>query len=184
MVGCFQPNPKGTSGKYRWISFSTNWKPAVNGSKRPATIDNLSLFCSASIETLNRTDGRLVHWSEHEEKILREYLNEQQYSAIEPFLFNLRIPAKKYARRVKGLSSRGKTLEDFFEAMDFKRNPNPPLKIGAAESCRQIDKACAEHIKWSHFTERQKNYVHDLIAYNEGEFLHPYVRQVTTNSMS
>ena len=41
--------------------------------------------------------------------------------------------------------------------------------MGAAESCRRIDRACAKHKRWKHFSDKQKDYVKDLVAYNEGD---------------
>ena len=169
MVGIFLPNNTGGSGKYKWTAFSESWGPATNGSKKPADTRNFSDFFLKHSLNMRERGGRLIHWSPHEAEILRIYLSTADLEVVEPLLYNVRIPAKKYLRRVKRLSSKGKSLEDFFSAMYQKRKPFPALKIGAAESCRRIDSACAKNKKWGRFTTTQREYVHDLIAYNEGD---------------
>ena len=169
MVGCFEPNPTGRSGKYHWVSFRENWKPAINGSKKEAKFENFSSFFLEQAIRVKNQEGRLIHWSHHENQILKTYLTKKEFTEIQPLLFNARIPAKRYLKMTQKTNSKGKSLEQFFEVMYRKRHPYPPLTIGAAESCRRIDAACKKNKRWKTFRERQKNYVHDLIAYNEGD---------------
>jgi predicted RecB family nuclease len=35
--------------------------------------------------------------------------------------------------------------------------------------CQRIDAACAKTKRWGNFTDVQKKYVKDLLAYNEGD---------------
>ena len=156
MVGLFYPNKAGTSGKYRWAAFREDWKPAINGSRKEATNEELGDFFTKKAQELRERQGKLIHWSPHEAEVLKNHLNR-------------RVPAKKYIRRIRRTTTSGKSLEDFFAAFYRKRHPFPPLKIGAAESCRRIDSVCSKTRKWRHFTPRQRDYVHSLIAYNEGD---------------
>ena len=169
MVGCFVPNSTGRSGHYQWVTFQEIWRPAINGSKKEAKFQSFSSFFLEQAIKLKNQGGRLIHWSHYENEILEAYLTKKEFKEIKPLLFNARIPAKRYIRLTQGIKSKGKSLEQFFEAMYRKRHPYPPLTIGAAESCRRIDAACKRNKKWKSFSERQKNYVHDLIAYNEGD---------------
>ena len=169
MVGLFYPNKRGTSGKYRWAAFKKDWKPAINGSRKEATNEELGDFFTKKAQELRQRQGKLIHWSSHEAEVLKNHLDRRDFKIIEPVLFNLRIPAKKYIRRIRKTKTSGKSLEDFFAAFYRKRHPFPPLKIGAAESCRRIDSVCGKTRKWRHFTPRQRDYVHSLIAYNEGD---------------
>ena len=169
MVGCFDPNPTGRSGNYHWVAFRENWKPAINGSRKEAKFQEFSSFFLDQAIKLRKQGGRFIHWSHYENQVLQAYLSPKDFRKIESLLFNARIPAKRYLRTNRKLNAKGKSLEQFFEAMYQKRHPYPPLAIGAAESCRRIDAACEKTKKWKAFSERQKKYVNDLIAYNEGD---------------
>jgi len=104
---------------------------------------------------------------------LNAHLSTKIWTKLRPLLFNARLPAKKYARRRKIFENsgetKGKSLEEFFDALYRKRHPFPPLPRGAAATCRLIDKACDSNRRWKGFSEAQKNYVSELIEYNKGD---------------
>jgi len=172
MAGLFRPNKKGKSGKYTCVFFKQNWKPISNGisAAECSTFDEFFLVLSKELEEM---DSYLVYWTMHEDMILKKYLSTQLYKRLEPRLFNLHPIARKYAnrRRIFGHeeSARNRSLEDFFASMYQKRNPYPPFPLGAAEACRRIDTVCKNFSKWKHFSDQQKSYAKDLIAYNEGD---------------
>jgi len=176
MVGLFYPNKTGKSGRYEWVALREKWRPAVNGSigmGNKARLSELEEVFLGIAETLTQSQGRIIHWSQHESDILQAFLNPASWKMVEPFLFNARIPAKKYARRRKIFEGSGevlgKTLEEFFDALYRKRNPFPPLTRGAAATCRLINKACGSHKRWKSFTEAEKRYVSELVEYNKGD---------------
>jgi hypothetical protein len=170
MAGFFRPNSKGKSGKYNCIFFNKNWKAASNGI-RAAGYEYFDTCFEMLAHELEEKDAYLVYWTIHEEVVLEKYLPQGLFDRLSPRLHNLHPIARTYAngRRIFGnnVSARNKTLEEFFEVLYCKRKPNPPLR--AAEACRRIDKACSKHKKWKQFSEKQKNYVKDLTAYNQGD---------------
>jgi hypothetical protein len=172
MAGLFRPNQTGRSGQYTCAFFKQNWKPASNGIKVAQCVTFDELFAELAIE-LEKKDGYLVYWTIHEQIILQEYLSDELYARLAPRLFNLHPIAKKYANRKRlfgsNMSAKKRTLEEFFAAMYSKRNPYPPFPLGAAEACRRIDKVCNTNNRWKRFSERQKAYVLDLVAYNQGD---------------
>jgi len=172
MAGLFRPNETRKSGQYTCAFFKQSWKPASNGIKVAQCVTFDELFAELAIE-LEKKDGYLVYWTIHEQIILQEYLSDELYARLAPRLFNLHPIAKKYANRKRlfgsNMSAKKRTLEEFFAAMYSKRNPYPPFPLGAAKACRRIDKVCNTNNRWKRFSERQKAYVLDLVAYNQGD---------------
>ena len=172
MAGFFRPNPTGKSGKYNCIFFKEEWKPASNGIRTAECETFESCFESLAKELLDK-DIHLVYWTIHERDMLKKYLSPGLFNQLEPRLYNLHPIAKRYSnrRRIFGSdkSASERPLEEFFAAMYRKRNPYPPLPLGAAEVCRRIDKACTKHKRWKHFSEKQKDYAKELVEYNQGD---------------
>jgi hypothetical protein len=173
MAGFFRPNEKGKNGKYNAIFFKPDWQPACNGVFRRAEILNFQESFNLLLEELVARDSYLIYWTIHEEKILERHLTPKTFKTLKPRMYNLHPVARKYANRFRkfgrGESARGKSLEEFFATLVRKRSPMPPIDPKPAEVCNRIDRACAAHARWKHFSPKQKNYVKDLIAYNEGD---------------
>ena len=173
MAGVFRANQKGKGGKYSANFFKSEWKPAANGAGRSVSNDNFRDFFSAMIEDLVSENKYLVYWTVHEEKILKRHLTQDLWMRLKPYLFNVHPLARRYMNRRKAFgidtTARGKPLEEFLAAMYKKRQPYPPLPRGPSIVCQRIDVACAKTKRWSNFTDVQKKYVKDLLAYNEGD---------------
>ena len=172
MAGLFRPNQTGKTGKYICVFFDQKWKPASNGISAADCGAFDGLFSELMLE-LEKENSYLVYWTIHEDMILQKYLPNALYTRLAPRMFNLHPTAKKYANRRRlfgpNESAKKRPLEDFFAAMYSKRNPYPPFPLGAAEACRRIDTASANHKKWKNFSDKQKGYVKDLVAYNVGD---------------
>jgi len=172
MAGFLRPNQKGKSGKYTCAFFRPNWKPVSNGIPGAQCITFDELFSELLIE-LEEKNSYLVYWTIHDEDMLKEHLSDELYARFAPRLFNLHPIAKKYANRKRifgsNMNAKKRTLEEFFAAMYSKRNPYPPFPLGAAEACRRIDKVCNTNNRWTRFSEKQKAYARDLVAYNQGD---------------
>jgi hypothetical protein len=173
MVGTFQPNPTGKSGKYEAFFFKENWKPARNGIGNAALVVGFEEYFQSLFEFVSRGRIHLIHWSIYERVAMKAHLSNPTFNKIEPFLYNLLPPAKRYAnkRRAFGVADNAskKSLEEFFAVLFRKKSPFPPLELGAAEVCRRIDKACQKNKRWSKFSVKERGYVNDLIAYNKGD---------------
>jgi hypothetical protein len=173
MAGLFRPNQTGRSGQYTCAFFKQNWKPASNGIKVAECVTFDRVFSELAIE-LEEKDGYLVYWTVHESMILKQYLNEEIFNKLEPFLYNLHSPAAtKFARRKslfgQNITSKKKGLDDFYSAIYPNRSKQPSISRGPAKTCKLIDSACDRRGKWKHFSEREKNYVAELISYNKGD---------------
>ena len=170
MAGLFRPKNTGKSGRYSCTLFNEKWKPVTNGIR----IANYNTFDGEFHELITELDhksSRLIFWSIHEQTVLEKYLSPNLYKELLPFLYNVKKPITRYLNKNKSLKSRVDkiSLSECFKALHRKRKPYPPLPLGAAESCRRIDRACQKKMKWRHFSDLQKGYARNLIAYNEGD---------------
>jgi hypothetical protein len=173
MAGVFRPRKKGKNGTYEAVFFKESWKPAANGSSGRARIADIESFTEELLEEISTEDKRVVHWTIHEKEILQRHLPASLFKQLEPFLYNVHPIARRYANRFRKFgvqqSAKGKTLEEFFSVLYQKRNPYPPLPLGPSIVCQRIDRACERTQRWRKFTDKQQEYVRDLLAYNEGD---------------
>jgi hypothetical protein len=173
MVGEFKPNQKGKGGKYNATYFRENWDPVKNGAYSASSVLEFSEYFDDLALRLELEDSFLVFWSIHEETVMHQFLPDALFKRLKPRLHNLHPVGKRYANRRKvfgqGSRSRGRSLEEFFEALYRKRYPMPPITPGPAEVCRRLDTACGQHYSWRSFSDVQKKYARDLVAYNKGD---------------
>ena len=173
MAGTFRPEPGGTCIKYHANFFKPEWKPAKNGGGAKVSNESFQDFFALLLQELEVGDKHLVYWTVHEEMILKRHLPVKLWRRLEPYLHNLHPLAKAYMNRRKafgaGTTAKGRSLEEFLAVMYEKRHPYPPLVLGPSVVCQRIDGACARTQRWNKFTDKQKKYVKDLLAYNEGD---------------
>jgi hypothetical protein len=173
MVGVFRPNDSGRSGKYQATFFREQWHPAANGSGGKATECEFEDFFKSLLLELKQHSKLCIFWSIHELVVLKLYLPASLFNELSKYMFNLLPDVRRYAsiRRYRKLDSGEKahSLDEYFQLYFKKRKPYPPISPGPAATCRRIDLACTRNKKWKKFSDRQKAYVKDLLAYNEGD---------------
>ena len=173
MVGVFRPNDKGKSGKYHATFFREQWHPASNGSGGKATECEFEDFFKSLLLECQQQSKLCIFWSNHELKVLELYLPKPLFNKLSKYTFNLLPDVKRYANirrnRVLDSGEKAHSLDEYFQLYFRKRMPFPPINPGPAETCRRIDRACYSNKRWKNFTDRQKTYVKDLLAYNEGD---------------
>ena len=168
MAGFFRPNPTGKSGKYNCIFFKEEWKLVSNGIRTAECETFESCFESLAKELLGK-DIYLVYWTDQERAILQNYLSAELYNRLTPKLHNVKIPAKRYLK-IRGLmEDLDITLENVYAALYPNRQSQPKLSKSVPDLCQRIDEACTKHKGWKHFSDKQKDYVKDLVAYNLGD---------------
>jgi len=173
MIGILRPAIKGKGGSYKSVFFSEFWGPAANGVYQTAVTCDFDEFFTELADEVVEKNKHIVIWSIYEEDVIRQFLKPDLQKRILPRIYNLRPLARKYLRLTRRLQPdetvKGKPLEEFTALIFQKRNPFPPIDIGAAEACRRIDTACQSNKRWKNFSDKQKKYVHDLVAYNKGD---------------
>jgi len=171
MAGVFRPNTTGNSGSYNCVFFQKSWEAAANGIANAEQVD-FDYFFSTLLMELKLKSGFLVFWTEHEKKMLEMFLPSELLKRIEPFFYNIHPPAKKYLNKKKlfdeGITATGKSLEECYAVIYPRRQVAFELKPGPAETCRRIESACKNE-GWGRFSDTQKNYVKNLVKYNEGD---------------
>ena len=173
MVGVFRPNDKGKSGKYLATFFREQWHPASNGSGGKAIECEFEDFFKSLLLECQQHSKLCIFWSNHELKVLELYLPKPLFNKLSKYTFNLLPDVKRYANirrnRVLDSGEKAHSLDEYFQLYFRKRMPFPTINPGPAETCRRIDRACYSNKRWKNFTDRQKTYVKDLLAYNEGD---------------
>ena len=161
-------------GKYSATFFKEEWKPIDSGC-RSSFNTSIQAFGEYFDEILikSRTEDRkIIAWSSHEEEVLKIYLSASLFRELTKSLHNLLPPAKRYIskknlRMDDGL--RPRSLEEYYALFFPRRADQPRLINGAAETCRRLDRCCTNKNRWSQFSEKQKQYARDLLAYNKGD---------------
>ena len=174
MVGTYVPIDE--NNKYSATFFRVDWKPIDSGCKSSFNT-SIQAFEEYFDEILNQSqteNRKIVAWSSHEEEVLKKFLNASLFRELTKSLHNLLPPAKRYRSR-KNLRTedglRPRTLEEYYALIFPKRADQPRLINGAAETCRRLDRCCTNKNRWSQFSEKQKQYAWDLLAYNKGDCL-------------
>jgi hypothetical protein len=173
MAGIFRPNITGTNGKYESIFFNKSWKPIYNHFYKTSKSLNFEEYFKELLKELEYKKCNLIIWTIHEKMILEEFLQNKTFAKINKYIYNIHPDARKYAnrRRLFGMdgTAKRKSIEEMLEALYKRRNPFPPFPLGAAEACRRIDTACRRNTRWRSFSDQQKSYAKDLVAYNKGD---------------
>jgi len=173
MAGIFRPNIKGNGGKYESIFFNELWKPVSEGFYQYSKVICFEDYFIELLKELETKECNLIIWTEHEEKILKEFLQNKTFEKIIKYIYNINPEARRYANRRNvfgiGVTARGKSLEEMYQALYPNRQPFAPIAHGAAETCRRLDIACRTNKRWNSFNDRQKSYAKDLVAYNKGD---------------
>ena len=179
---CRMPHMVGTyvlcneRGKYSATLFKEEWKPIDSGC-RSSFNTSIQAFGEYfdEIRIKSRTEDRkIIAWSSHEEEVLKIFLNASLFRELTRSLHNLLPPTKRYCskknlRMDDGL--RPRSLEEYYALICPKRADQPRLINGAAETCRRLDRCCKNKNRWTQFSEEQKQYARDLLAYNKGDCL-------------
>jgi len=188
MIGEYVPSRTGE--KYRAIFFREEWKPLANGFLRSfnASLQIFESYVADLVQITQQENRSIVAWSSHEQRVLKEFCHADLYHQIESALYNLLPPARNYCSRKElklDSGERPRTLEEHYALMITNSRPKKELKIGAAESCRRIDKYCVAHKRWSHFSESQKRVSRNLLEYNKDDCLATFkIAKKVSNSIS
>ena len=174
MVGTYVPNDE--SNKYSATFFKVDWKPIDSGfrSSFNTSIQAFEEYFDEILEQSRTENRKIIAWSSHEEEVLKIFLNASLFRELTRSLHNLLPPTKRYCskknlRMDDGL--RPRSLEEYYALIFPNRADQPKLINGAAETCRRLDRCCTNKNRWSQFSEEQKQYARDLLAYNKGDCL-------------
>ena len=175
LAGIYTPKSEKRSGSYQLICFRDHWRPVANG--LGGTVTDFNEYFSQLAQVLETNRAHLIYWSVYEEEVLGRYLglDSDILGRLHPWLYNLKLDMKPYrARRIRygeEFSVKDNRLVTWHAALHPQKKEPASLDVGAAETCRRLDRACARHKRWRHFSEREKAYARNLITYNRGDCL-------------
>lgn len=174
MVGTYLPCYE--RGKYGATLFKEEWKPIDSGCRSSfnTSIQAFEEYFEEILQQSQTENRKIIAWSSHEEEVLKIFLNASLFRELTRSLHNLLPPTKRYCSK-KHLrmddGSRPRSLEEYYALICPKRADQPRLINGAAETCRRLDLCCTNKNRWSQFSQEQKQYARDLLAYNKGDCL-------------
>ena len=177
LAGVYRPHlGKSTGGHYHCYFFEPSWQPVNNGCCTFSSLLDFNDFVQMLVDECER-DGRFIYfWSQHEEALIKGLVSPELHAQFDKHSAN----ALKLARRFK--NKRGLEIEDkapkllntYLGALAPNSSTVVAPKIGAAESCRRIDRYCSKAQKWKSWTANQKACANDLVRYNKEDCLAVY----------
>lgn len=169
MVGVLRPNPeKGRGGKYHAVFFRDFWTAPRNGAWGKASIAGFEETIEDLLDEAEEKGGVIVYWSDYE-GVSIEANAPALLERFENLSLNLLPPLRtiKNRRRMQLDEEFSKELNKYLKAFYPSRNPIAEFDPGPAEACRRIDKFSMKHKRWRKLGDRQKQYLRDLLDYND-----------------
>ncbi len=168
MAGLFRPNENGKAGSYEAIFFNSQWIAPKNGSSGKGSIEEFDKAINMMIDEANDKQSCIVFWSDHERGVIEKYLPEL-YDSFEKVGFNLlpELRSIKNRRNIELDESIDKKLNQYLKAFYPERQQISSFNPGPAEACRKIDTCSQRSRRWSNWDDKEKQYVRDLLSYNE-----------------
>ena len=140
LAGIYRPKEDDRKATYQCICFKKDWSPIARGNYC-ATVFDFASFFQKLADTVDKSAARIIYWSEHEEKVLKQFLqgqNKEVLKKLTPQLTNLKLVAKDYyASRKKLVAHKNleyRKLDDCFPAMYAKRKPFKTVSIYIPDS--------------------------------------------------
>lgn len=166
MLGAYWPKQNGEKARYQAYLFREDWKPVANGSGGRAQIASLEETLRLLIDQANAKGGRLVFFTEHEAKMIRQFCP-SLYDEFCQVAFNLNPPLKRLFKKQNRFAevTRPNQLalyaQFYFPKMQLK-----DLSDGAAETCRKLDTAAGKSQRWRAWSKKNQQRAKDLLDYN------------------
>ena len=168
LAGLYRPKADGRKSQFSVSLFREHCTPVKNGIPEVSEVTTLEAFIT-HITTRAETEGLTVcYWSHHELETVRHFLSTNVAKRFEAVSLNVKPMADRY------LSRRGRTLADiedkalnaYLRAISPKSASVNAPNVGAAESCRRLDRYSTNQKKWSNWDDKQKEVATDLVRYN------------------
>ena len=187
MAGVYRPSQDRTNGgKYSSYFFNDSWGPVRNGCRSDAEILSFNTFLERLINEAKSEQKTIYYWSCHELMIIEQYADPLLTEEFKRCSTNSLRIARKFAnrRRIKIEETDTKGLNNFLSAIAPRLPKVKSMPLGAAESCRRLDRYCSATRKWRKWTEKQKLVARDLLTYNYEDCLALYrVTKKVINAM-
>ena len=168
LAGLYRPKARGRKSQFSVSLFREHCTPLKNGIPEVSEITTLAGFIMR-ITTQAETEGLTVcYWSHHELETVRHSLSISVVQRFEAVSLNVKPMADRYLNRrgQKLADSDDKALNAYLGAICPRSIPVTSTTVGAAESCRRLDRYSIKEKKWSKWSEAHKEVAAELVRYN------------------
>lgn len=173
LAGLYRPKAEGRKSQFSVSLFREHCTPVKNGIREISEIITLEAFIERITEQAEAEGLTVCYWSQHELETIRHFLPTNIAERFEAVSLNVKPKADRYLNR------RGRTLADledkalnaYLRAICPKSTPVAVPTVGAAESCRRLERCSIEEKKWSKWNEAQKGMAAELVRYNREDCL-------------
>ena len=168
LAGLYRPKARGRKSQFSVSLFREHCTPVKNGIPEISEITTLKSFIERITEQAEAEGLTVCYWSHHELETVRHFLPTNIAERFEAISSNVKPMADRYLNR------RGRTLADledkalngYLSATSPKSTPVTTPTVGAAESCRRLERYSTKEKKWSKWSEAHKEVAAELVRYN------------------
>ena len=168
LAGLYRPKTDGQKSQFSVSLFREHCTPVKNGISEISEITTLDAFITRITEHAETEGLTICYWSHHDLEVVRHFLSINVAERFGAISLNVKPMADRYLNRrgQKLADSDDKALNAYLSAISpNSRLVNAP-NVGAAESCRRLDRYSINQRKWSNWTDKQKGIAADLVSYN------------------
>ena len=168
LAGLYRPKARGRKSQFSVSLFREHCIPVKNGIPEISEITTLEAFIERITEQAEAEGLTICYWSHHELETVRYFLPTNIAERFEAASLNVKPMADRHLNRrgQKLTDSDDKALNTYLSAISPKSALVNAPNVGAAESCRRLDRYSTNQKKWSNWDDKQKEVATDLVRYN------------------
>ena len=168
LAGLYRPKARGRKSQFSVSLFREHCTPVKNGIPEISEITTLEAFITHITEQSEAEGLTVCYWSHHELETVRHFLSISLVQRFEAVSLNVKPMADRYLNRrgQKLTDSDDKALNAYLGAICPRSIPVTAPTVGAAESCRRLDRYSIKEKKWSKWSEAHKEVAAELVRYN------------------
>ena len=168
LAGLYRPKAEGRKSQFSVSLFREHCTPVKNGIPEVSEITTLEAFITRITEQAEAEGLTVCYWSHHELETVRHFLPTNIAERFEALSLNVKPMADRHLNRRgrKLADSDDKALNAYLGAICPRSIPVTSTNVGAAESCRRLDRCSIKEKKWSKWSDPQKGVAAELVRYN------------------
>ena len=173
LAGLYRPKAEGRKSQFSVSLFREHCTPVKNGIPEISEITTLEAFVTRITEQAETEGLTICYWSHHELETVRHFLPTNIAERFEAVSLNVKPMADRYLRRrgQKLADVEDKALNAYLSAICSKSALVTAPTVGAAESCRRLERYSLKDKKWSKWSDAHKEVAAELVRYNREDCL-------------
>ena len=168
LAGLYRPKADGRKSQFSVSLFREHCTPVKNGIPEISEITTLEAFITHITEQAEAEGLTICYWSHHELETVRHFLPPNIAERFEAASLNVKPMADRHLKRrgQKLADSDDKALNAYLSATSPKSALVSAPDVGAAESCRRLERYSIKEKKWSKWSDTQREVAAELVRYN------------------